>query len=296
MARSRNIKPSFFSNDELAECEPLGRLLFIGLWTLADYKGDLEYRPKRLKAQLLPYDDCDLEKIVTDLYKSRFITIYHDHGFKYIHINNFAKHQNPHPNEVKKGSEIPAFNPDQTQVVDFKEVVTNHDLSRQERDDSITNPADSLFLIPDSLNLIPDTCNPIPDSINLIPSKNTVTLKRDDARDVFEHWQSVMNHKQAAFDDKRRSIIKKWLNHYTVEQMRNAIDGCAVTPHNMGDNDRGQRYDGLELIFRNADQIDRFIRNCFDPPAGKIKTIEQTQSQARAQADRVRDKLFGSQT
>ena len=38
MARARNIKPAFFDNDELAENEPLGRLLFIGLWTLADYQ------------------------------------------------------------------------------------------------------------------------------------------------------------------------------------------------------------------------------------------------------------------
>ena len=30
---ARNIKPAFFDNDELAENDPLGRLLFIGLWT-----------------------------------------------------------------------------------------------------------------------------------------------------------------------------------------------------------------------------------------------------------------------
>lgn len=34
--RARNIKPGFFSNDLLPECEPLARLLFIGLWCMAD--------------------------------------------------------------------------------------------------------------------------------------------------------------------------------------------------------------------------------------------------------------------
>jgi hypothetical protein len=48
MARSRNIKPGFFTNDELAECHPLGRLLFAGLWTIADKRG-LDDRPKKLK-------------------------------------------------------------------------------------------------------------------------------------------------------------------------------------------------------------------------------------------------------
>jgi hypothetical protein len=49
MARSRNIKPGFFTNDELAECHPLGRLLFAGLWTIADKEGRLDDRPKKLK-------------------------------------------------------------------------------------------------------------------------------------------------------------------------------------------------------------------------------------------------------
>ncbi len=49
MARARNIKPGFFQNEELAELEPIDRLAFIALWTVCDYKGCLEYRPKRLK-------------------------------------------------------------------------------------------------------------------------------------------------------------------------------------------------------------------------------------------------------
>jgi len=48
MARSRNIKPGFFRNEMLAECSPLARLLFAGLWCLADRFGRLEDRPKRI--------------------------------------------------------------------------------------------------------------------------------------------------------------------------------------------------------------------------------------------------------
>ena len=50
MARSRNIKPSIMANEELAELEPLSRLLFIYLWMLADKAGRLEDRPKRIAA------------------------------------------------------------------------------------------------------------------------------------------------------------------------------------------------------------------------------------------------------
>jgi len=34
--RARNIKPGFFSNEDLAECSPWSRLCFAGLWLLAD--------------------------------------------------------------------------------------------------------------------------------------------------------------------------------------------------------------------------------------------------------------------
>ena len=54
MARARNIKPAFFQNEDLAELQPIARLAFIAMWTVADYKGCMEYRPKRLKVQLLP--------------------------------------------------------------------------------------------------------------------------------------------------------------------------------------------------------------------------------------------------
>ena len=47
MARSRNIKPSFFMNEDIIELPYEARLLFIGLWTLADREGRLENRPKK---------------------------------------------------------------------------------------------------------------------------------------------------------------------------------------------------------------------------------------------------------
>jgi hypothetical protein len=109
MARARNIKPSFFQNEVLGEVDPLIRLFFIGLWTVADYKGCLEFRPKRLKAQILPYDDFDIEKAVNILTEDGFIRAYFIQEKSYLKITNFEKHQSPHKNEREQGSEIPDF-------------------------------------------------------------------------------------------------------------------------------------------------------------------------------------------
>ena len=157
MARSRNIKPSFFDNDKLAENDPLARILFIGLWTLADYRGNLEWRTKRIKAKILPYDDCDIEKLAINLDKSRFIRFYSDGDILYCNVVNFSSHQNPHKNERDKGTNIPDYSEDMRQVVDLEGLTINRDKSRSIRNDSASDRADSLFLIPDSLNPIPDS-------------------------------------------------------------------------------------------------------------------------------------------
>jgi len=97
--RIRTIKPAFFQNEELAGLPGLARLLFIGLWTVADREGRLEDRPRRLKAQILPYDDADVDALLTALAGARFITRYSVDGVGYIEIPHFGKHQRPHPNE-----------------------------------------------------------------------------------------------------------------------------------------------------------------------------------------------------
>ena len=151
MARARNIKPSFFQNEELGELNPLDRLAFIGMWTIADFKGCIELRAKRLKVQLLPYDECDFETIVNNLEQSRFISTYSVLGQRYIKIINFEKHQNPHKNERESGSDIPDIS-EQDEITN-----ENNDLTKDgTKPDFIgTARADSLLLIPDSLNPIP---------------------------------------------------------------------------------------------------------------------------------------------
>lgn len=101
MARSRNIKPGFFSNEHLAELDFATRLLFIGLWTEADREGRLEDRPRRLKMALFPADNVDLDRMLDDLDHLGFIKRYTVGELKAIQVVNWAKHQNPHVKEAK---------------------------------------------------------------------------------------------------------------------------------------------------------------------------------------------------
>jgi len=106
MARSRNIKPGFFMNEELVELPFEYRLLFIGLWTLADRSGRLEDRPKKIKMGVFPADNVDTEKGLSELAERGFIKQYSVAGEDYIQIVAWDKHQNPHHRE--KESVIPS--------------------------------------------------------------------------------------------------------------------------------------------------------------------------------------------
>lgn len=135
MARARNIKPGFFANEELVELPFSTRLLFIGLWTIADRAGRLEDRPKRIKMAIFPADSVDIDAALNELQASGFLLRYEHGGERYIQILAFDKHQNPHKDEKK--STIPA--------------PCGHGASTvQEPEKHDSNPADSL--IPDSPN------------------------------------------------------------------------------------------------------------------------------------------------
>ena len=122
-------------------------------------------------------------------------------------------------------------------------------------------------------------------------SKNIVALKPDQAIEVFNYWRSVMDHPRAQLDDKRKALINKSLRLYPSNDLKLAIHGCSVTPFNMGENDRGQVYDSLTIIFKDADQIDRFMQNSKKPPLGKVTTISQSVDKYAAQAERVKKHL-----
>lgn len=154
MARARNIKPGIMANENLAELAPVDRLLFIYLWMLADREGRLEDRPKRIKAEALPYDDVDTNEALNSLAKAGFILRYQAEGQSIIQVINFTKHQAPHMRE--QGSSLPEYVAENAEIEPCPvEVVAEHSLGSAK---AMPSPSDSL--IPDSL--IPDSNTPLP--------------------------------------------------------------------------------------------------------------------------------------
>lgn len=106
--RARNIKPGFFFNEQLANCCFAARLLFEGLWCLADREGRLKDSPRKIKVEIFPFDDgVDVKELLDELEAQELIIRYVVEGKNYIWIPTFAKHQNPHVKEAE--STIPPY-------------------------------------------------------------------------------------------------------------------------------------------------------------------------------------------
>lgn len=77
---------------------------------------------------------------------------------------------------------------------------------------------------------------------------------------VFSHWQSSLSHPQAKLTTERERAIRARLKEgYTVESIKQAIDGCRASPFHMGQNERQQRYDDITLICRSGSKLESFI-------------------------------------
>lgn len=123
MSRIRTIKPEFFRHDGLGQLTRDHRLLFIGLWTLADKEGRLNDRPNWIRIELFPYDAELTEEAVDswlwDLneHGERFIIRYEVGGCRYISIPTFQEHQRPHPKDP--ASRIPSPDSPESGVREF---------------------------------------------------------------------------------------------------------------------------------------------------------------------------------
>ena len=107
----------------------------------------------------------------------------------------------------------------------------------------------------------------IQESIQEEPLSSSAKPKPDvmaQVREVFDHWKSTLNHPKTKLGSDRVIKIRSRLREgFTVEELKQAIDGCAASPHHMGDNDRGpdgngKVFDSIGLIFAGSDSVDRF--------------------------------------
>lgn len=95
MARIRTIKPDFWTSEQIVECSPIARLLFVGLWNFVDDGGAMPLSPRRIKMQIFPGDDFDLSTLcgwLAELRTAGLIATYRAAGGRFLAVTGW-KHQ-----------------------------------------------------------------------------------------------------------------------------------------------------------------------------------------------------------
>lgn len=99
MARIRMIQPSFWTSDDIARLSLQARLLYVGLWSLADDDGRFRDSLPLIRSAVFPLDE-NLEKHEVAAWYEELITAglvvrYTVDGRGYCHIPTFRRHQKP---------------------------------------------------------------------------------------------------------------------------------------------------------------------------------------------------------
>jgi len=110
MARIRSIKPEFWTSENIGKLSRDARLLFIGLWNLADDVGRVRGALPYLSGALFSYDDDATPAAVgawlSELVGSGMVRAYTVDGSSYLDIPKWLKHQRI---DHSTASKIPAY-------------------------------------------------------------------------------------------------------------------------------------------------------------------------------------------
>jgi hypothetical protein len=90
--------------------------------------------------------------------------------------------------------------------------------------------------------------------------KKRETPSRLEIHAVFNAWVTATgrNLSRTKLTKARSDLIARRLKEYPVEDLIDACHGIGASDFHRGDNDRGKRYDTLELALRNAEKIEGF--------------------------------------
>lgn len=83
--------------------------------------------------------------------------------------------------------------------------------------------------------------------------------QRGEIVEVFEFWQAECRHPNAKLDADRTFAIAGMLKRYGLEICKRAVRGAAFDPFTAPrKNGSVQRFDGVDLIFRNSEKLENF--------------------------------------
>ena len=112
MARKRMIDPNIWQSEDFSKLSTLGKLVFIGLFSLADDEGRGRSNPVYLKSTLFPYEEgirsTDIDKTLSEISSNMSVIFYSCDGSSYYSLynwNTWQKIDRPTESKIPKYDE-----------------------------------------------------------------------------------------------------------------------------------------------------------------------------------------------
>ena len=255
MSRIRSIKPELPQDERVGAVSREARLCWLLCFTLADDEGRFRAHPALIAGQCFPYDG--LSPTVTDgwmdeLGAAKLLYRYTVDGQEYAVIGNWTKHQKiDHPVASRLPSPESGVPRESSRILARVSEVVATDKDQDRDMDQ--------------------------EGISIVPNGTHSTVGRaGDVALVFASFRE--RHPQTQLTPPRSRLIAKWVGSHGVVTCVAATKGIVYSPHHQGDNDRGTVYDSLEVIFKNAANVEAFAGYELDPgtrptghPRGKVE-------------------------
>lgn len=107
MARKRMIDPGIWSSEDFSKLSSFSKLIFIGLFSLADDEGRGKANPSYLKSMLFPYEEgirsADIKKTLQEIASTMSVIFYTHDEKEYYALKSWGKFQTinkPTPSSV----------------------------------------------------------------------------------------------------------------------------------------------------------------------------------------------------
>ena len=214
MARKRMIDPNIWQSEDFSKLSTLGKLVFIGLFSLADDEGRGRCNPVYLKSILFPYEEgirsADIDKTLSEISSNMSVIFYSCDGSSYYSLYNWNTWQKiDRPSESK----IPEYNSQAMQRL-FTE-----DSSKVRR-----------AIVPNKKR---------------IEDNKNIKEKEEKRNRIVETYNSICTNlpQIQKLTDKRKKAIDNFTKEFTEEQFEDICKIANSTNFLIGKNDNGWKAD-----------------------------------------------------
>lgn len=260
MARKRMIDPNIWQSEDFGKLSNLAKIVFIGLFSLADDEGRGKANPMLLKSMLFPYNEklrsADVEVALSEISRNMSTIFYSYNETWYYSLLSWNVFQ-----KIDKPSE--------SQIIAFDE--NNKDIRRL-FDEGSTNA---------SRGVAPNRKEENRKEIEIENEKKRIEVKR-----IYNEFCTNLPQVQK-ITEKRESAIDRYLKEFTLEQFEEICKIANKSKFLTGNNDRHWKAD-FDFLMR-IDKSTNILEGKYNNSKGTIDDFKELMEKARLEDEQAGD-------